>query len=76
VEPESPKEQPAPSPYTLSKECLDYLVLIAETWYMPVTERDDKHRYSTWKGNKLRGQLEQEGLIKFHRLPTGLKGKL
>lgn len=43
---------------------------------MSATERDVKHGYSAWKGNKLRGQLEQEGLISFHRVPTGLKGKV
>ena len=76
AEPEGPGKEPTPSPYALSKDCLDYLVVCAEDWHMPATERDVKHGYSTWKGNKLRTQLEQEGLIKFHRVPTGAKGKV
>ena len=43
---------------------------------MPVTERDRKHEISGYMGNKLRGELEQEGLIRLHRVPTGMKGKV
>ena len=76
MRPGQPKGQPVSSPHQLSKQQLDYLVLCADDWAMPLTERDKKHKISGWMGNKLRRQLEQEGLIRFHRVPTGIKGKV
>ena len=76
AEPAPPSEQSVAPAQHLSKQRLDYLVLCADDWAMAVTERDNKHKISSYKGNKLRGELERQGLIRLHRVPTGMKGKV
>jgi hypothetical protein len=56
------------------KEELDYLESIARNPFFPVTERDQKQGLSTYKGNKLRKDLCDKGLIEIHQVNTGKRG--
>jgi len=60
--------------YPISKPLLDYLVICARDWALPVTERDKKHDISPGLGHRYRQRLAAEGLIRFHRILTGRRG--
>lgn len=53
---------------------LDYLESIARNPFVPVTERDRKLGLTTYKGNKLRKDFCERGLIEIHHVDTGKKG--
>jgi len=63
-----------PREYPISKPLLDYLVVCADDWTMPVTARDKKHGISTGVGNRYRKRLAAEGLLRFHCVLTGRRG--
>lgn len=56
------------------KEELDYLESIARNPFVPVTERDRKLGVSTYKGNKLRKDFCEKGLITIQHVDTGKRG--
>ena len=62
-------------PYELPKRCLDYLQAIAETPFLPVTERDKRLGLSSWKGNRIRQELKDTDMLRFHEVNMGLRGK-
>ena len=62
-------------PHDLTKEQIDYLVMISRT-LEPVTARDRKKGISDYKGNKLRQALAEKGLIRLHRVSLGGRGRV
>jgi len=62
-------------PFELSKRDLDYVQLIGETPFLPVTERDRREGISAWMGNAIRRELEDAGLIRLHRVSLGGRGR-
>lgn len=62
-------------PHDLTKEQIDYLVMVSDT-LEPVTVRDRKNNISDYKGNKLRKALDENGLIRLHRMSLGGRGRV
>ena len=57
------------SPYR--KDLITYLERVAETPFMPILDRDHELGLSRYKGNKLRAELADAGLVKPHKVNTG-----
>jgi hypothetical protein len=60
--------------FQFSKDNLDYIQLIAETPFLPVTYRDKQAGISASKGDRMRRELADAGLIVIHRVNTGTQG--
>ncbi len=60
----------------IPKRNLDYLESIMNEVFLPATKRDSQLEISAWMGNRIRKELEKEGLIKIHKIRTGVRGKL
>lgn len=60
----------------LSKDKIDYLFEIANSPFEPQSRRDARLHLSGYKGDRLRSELQAEGLIRVHKLNTGKRGGL
>jgi len=72
-----PAAEPSSRPmhhFELSKGNLDYLQRIAEMPFVPVTYRDRREGISACKGDRMRRELADAGLIVLHRVNTGARG--
>jgi len=60
----------------LTKEQTDYLYEIARSPFEPQSKRDARLHLSGYKGDRLRSELQAEGLIRIHKLNIGKRGGL
>jgi hypothetical protein len=58
----------------VSKEAIDYLIHISQYPFLGATSRDRQLRISTYKGNVIRNELANAGLISLHRVTLGRRG--
>ena len=58
-----------------SKEELDYLESVATSVFMGATQRDESLGITSWKGNKIRGQLLKKCLVSVVAISPGGRGR-
>jgi len=73
-DPKAPTGRPSRLTEPISLEAIEYLKEISKSVFLPITKRDKALGKSGWKGNALREELTNKGLVRLVKINTHAKG--